>query len=280
MAKTYIEKLKQKLYIIIYGHHTFAGKLFDILLLVAIFLNVIVIMLETIQSVDILFHKEFVTIEWILTILFTIEYITRIIVIDKPKQYIFSFYGIIDLLAILPLYLSLFMAGGTLLSVIKALRLLRLFKIMNTPMFNGQSNHLIKSLVTSRAKIFIFIYFVIICVIIIGAVMYVVEGPENGFTSIPTSIYWCIVTLTTVGYGDISPSTPLGQFIASLVMILGYGIIAVPTGIVTAEYVKSDSKTIEDEKESPEELERICPHCLAKNHSILANYCYNCGEEL
>jgi voltage-gated potassium channel len=280
MEKSYSEKLKQKLYIIIYGHHTFSGKLFDVLLLLAILLNVIVIMLETIQGIDVLYHKEFITIEWILTILFTLEYIFRIIVIDKPKQYIFSFYGIIDLLAILPLYLSLIVSSGTVLSVIKALRLLRLFKIMNTPMFNGQSNHLIQSLVTSRAKIFIFIYFVIICVILIGSVMYVVEGPENGFTSIPTSIYWCIVTLTTVGYGDISPGTPLGQFIASFVMILGYGIIAVPTGIVTAEYVKSDSKNNENRINSNEKLVKICPHCLAKNHSIVANYCYNCGEEL
>jgi voltage-gated potassium channel len=276
MAKLYTEKLKQKLYIIIYGHHTFSGKLFDIILLFLIMISVLVIMLETIQGINNQYSKELLTIEWILTILFTIEYILRISVISEPKKYIFSFYGIIDLIAILPLYLSFIFSGGTVLSIVKALRLLRLFKIMNTPMFNGQSNHLIKSLVASRAKIFIFIYFVIISVILIGSIMYVVEGPENGFTSIPTSIYWCIVTLTTVGYGDISPVTPLGQFIASFVMILGYGIIAVPTGIVTAEYVKSDNK--------PQQInniyERVCGNCMSKGHSITANFCDNCGSEL
>jgi voltage-gated potassium channel len=273
-VKSRFEILRQRTHIIIYGTNTFAGKAFDLILLGLILLSVLLVMLETIQDFDGKFHSELVLLEWVITIFFTIEYILRVISINKPFKYIFSFYGIIDFIAILPMYLSFFFAGTSIISTIRALRLLRLFKILNHPQFSGQSIHLKESIVASRGKIIVFMYFVLISCIIIGSVMYVVEGREAGFTSIPISIYWCIVTLTTVGYGDISPSTPLGQFIASFVMILGYGIIAVPTGIITAEIaiknieLKNKSKILH------------CFECGSENHLSDAKFCQNCGHTL
>ncbi|HQV37137.1 MAG TPA: ion transporter, partial [Flavobacterium sp.] len=232
-VKSSFEIFRQRTHIIIYGTNTVSGRLFDLILLGIILLSVLLVMLETVQGFDLKYHKQLVFLEWVITIFFSIEYVLRIISINKPLKYILSFYGIIDLIAILPMYLSFFFTGTSIFTTIRALRLLRLFKILNHPQFSGQSVHLKESIVASRGKILVFMYFVLISCIVIGSLMYVVEGAEAGFTSIPTSIYWCIVTLTTVGYGDISPITPLGQFIASLVMIMGYGIIAVPTGIVT-----------------------------------------------
>jgi voltage-gated potassium channel len=231
-------------------------------------------MLETVQGFDIKYHKQLVFLEWVITIFFTIEYVLRIISINKPFKYIFSFYGIIDLIAILPMYLSFFISGTSIFTTIRALRLLRLFNVLNHPQFSGQSIHLKESIGASRGKILVFMYFVLISCIVIGSVMYVVEGAEAGFTSIPTSIYWCIVTLTTVGYGDISPITPLGQFIASFVMIMGYGIIAVPTGIVTAEMAKNDSSKLP----LPNKLH--CFECGSETHLSDAKYCQNCGHSL
>jgi voltage-gated potassium channel len=267
------EKFKRETYVIIYGTHTVWGRLFDLILLFLILLSVILFMLETVEGFDKMHHDTLIALEWIITIFFTLEYILRIIVIKKPKNYIFSIYGIIDLIAILPMYLSLFFAGSKIFGIVRALRLLRLFKILNHPMFVGQSMHLKKALFASRGKIIVFIYFILVNSVIIGSLMYVIEGKESGFTSIPTSIYWCIVTLTTVGYGDISPITPLGQFLASIVMIMGYGIIAVPTGIVTAELAKGGldkmSKTVV-----------ICKSCGSERHAIDAKFCDNCGEKL
>ncbi len=268
--KTKLNLLRQRIHIIIYGSDTRAGRLFDLILLGLILLSVFCVMLETVKGFDIKYHHELIVLEWIITIFFTLEYLLRIITTNNPKRYIFSFFGIIDLIAILPMYLSFFFVGSKIFSVIRALRLLRLFKILNHPKFTGQSQHLLRALDASRRKITIFLYFILISTILIGSIMYVVEGEENGFTSIPTSIYWTIVTLTTVGYGDISPATPLGQFIASMVMILGYGIIAVPTGIVTAEFAKTSANKTEPEKNK-------CGNCGAENHYTNAHFCYHCG---
>ena len=272
-SKPKLNLLRQKIHIIIYGTNTVAGRLFDLILLGLILLSVFLVMLETVKGFDTKYHHQLIILEWIITGFFTLEYLLRIATTNRPRKYIFSFFGIIDLIAILPMYLSFFMVGTRVFSIIRALRLLRLFKILNHPKFTGQSLHLLKALNASRGKITVFLYFVLISTIIIGSIMYVVEGEENGFTSIPTSIYWTIVTLTTVGYGDISPVTPLGQFIASLVMILGYGIIAVPTGIVTAEIAKTNTNKTEPEKQS-------CENCGVPNHNPNAKFCYHCGHPL
>lgn len=271
--KSYLEKLRQQAYIIIYGTNTVSGRLFDLFLLGVIVLSVILVMLETVEGFDAKYHFEVVLLEWVITIFFTLEYVLRIITTKKPLRYIFSFYGIIDLIAVLPMYLSLFITGTSLLTIVRAFRLLRLFKILNHPKFSGQSLHLKEALIASRNKIVVFIYFVLISAVFIGSVMYVVEGKESGFTSIPTSIYWTIVTLTTVGYGDISPVTPLGQFLASLVMILGYGIIAVPTGIVTAELAKPKNQKSKTNKPS-------CASCSEYLVDLNGNFCSNCGKKL
>lgn len=272
-SRTSLEVLRKKVNIIIYGTNTKAGRAFDLLLLIIILLSVTVVMLETVHDFDVKYHRLILLLEWSITAFFTIEYILRILAVDKPRKYIFSFYGIVDLIAVLPMYLSLVTSGISLLTIIRAFRLIRLFKILNHSQFTGQSTHLKKALFASRGKIFVFLYFVLISTIFIGSAMYVIEGPENGFSSIPTSIYWTIVTLTTVGYGDISPQTPLGQFFASFVMILGYGIIAVPTGIVTAELAKTDSKNVQAKAFQ-------CIQCGKKGHKEKAKYCYNCGAQL
>ncbi|HEY6141926.1 MAG TPA: ion transporter [Flavobacterium sp.] len=269
--KTKLNLLRQRIHIIIYGSDTRAGRLFDLILLGLILLSVFLVMLETVKGFDLKYHHELIVLEWIITIFFTIEYLLRIITTNTPRRYIFSFFGIIDLIAILPMYLSFFFFGSKVFSIIRALRLLRLFKILNHPKFIGQSAQLSKALTASRQKITIFLYFVLISAVLIGSLMYLIEGEENGFTSIPTSIYWTIVTLTTVGYGDISPATPLGQFVASIVMILGYGIIAVPTGIVTAEFAKTNANKSEPEKNK-------CGNCGAENHYKNAQFCYHCGH--
>ena len=271
--KSNYEKILQKIHIIVYGTNTFAGKLFDLILLSLILLSVLLVMLETVKGFDQKHHTFLIICEWIITIFFTIEYALRIITIKKKSNYIFSFYGIIDLISILPMYLSFFITGTSVFTVIRALRLLRLFKIINHPQFNHQSSHLKESLIASRGKIVIFMYFVLVSTILIGSIMYVVEGEAGGFTSIPVGIYWAIVTLTTVGYGDISPITPLGQFIASFVMILGYGIIAVPTGIVTAELAKKNKKLTLIDKNP-------CAYCGAEGHQENAKFCHQCGNNL
>ncbi|HSD13052.1 MAG TPA: ion transporter, partial [Flavobacterium sp.] len=234
--KSEYELLRQRIYIIVYGSNTVAGRLFDIVLLGVILLSVLLVMLESVEHLDEKYHSTIIVFEWIITVCFTLEYVLRIICNKKPLTYIFSFYGIVDFISILPMYLSFFIPGSRILSVIRALRLLRLFGILNLVHITGQESQLKLAIKASRSKIIVFIYFVLIVSILLGTVMYVVEGKESGFTSIPTSIYWCIVTLTTVGYGDIAPVTITGQIIASCIMILGYGIIAVPTGIVTAEF--------------------------------------------
>lgn len=263
---------KFKLHEIIYEADTTKGKLFDVILLIAIITSIILVMLESVDSFDKKYHAILYFGEWTITILFSLEYILRIISIKKPKKYIFSFFGIIDFLSTIPFYLSLFFAGSQGLIALRALRLLRVFRILKLARYIGASNKLILALKASKTKIAVFLFFVLIVCIILGTVMYMIEGAENGFTNIPKSIYWAIVTLTTVGFGDIAPQTPLGQFISSIIMILGYAIIAIPTGIVSSEITKT-SDILDTNTQS-------CPNCLKEKHINNALYCHHCGSTL
>lgn len=263
---------KQKLHEIIYEADTPAGKLFDIVLLFFIVFSVVLVMLESITSINTKYADTFYVAEWIITIIFSIEYILRILVIKRPRKYIFSFYGIVDLLSTLPSYISFFFGGQNLLLTIRALRLLRVFRILKVTRYIGESNKLASALRNSKAKILVFLFAVLIICVIAGTLMYLIEGENGGFDNIPLSIYWCIVTLTTVGFGDIAPITPLGRLIASLIMIMGYGIIAVPTGIVSAEYNKAGKE--EDHNT------QVCPNCNAHRHLNNAHYCHKCGHLL
>lgn len=272
---------RNKLHEVIYEADTPAGKLFDIILFILIIFSVILVMLESIKEVDKDYHGTLLTLEWIVTIFFTLEYIARLISIKKPLKYVFSFYGIIDFLSTIPLYLSYILAGSQVLLAVRAFRLLRIFRILKLVKFIGEASQLQAALKASRTKIAVFIYVVLILSVIFGTLMYIVEGDESGFTSIPRSIYWTIVTLTTVGYGDIAPQTNLGQFLATMIMILGYGIIAVPTGIVTAEFAKGNKKGEEgDQVHMVHVNTQACPSCSAEGHRDDATHCYNCGHEL
>ncbi|MCG8184056.1 ion transporter [Tenacibaculum piscium] len=262
---------KEKLHEIIYEADTPAGKLFDIILLIAILASILLVMLESVESINSK-HGTLLNIsEWIITILFSVEYIIRVISIKKPAKYIFSFYGVIDLLSTIPKYLAIFFTGTHSLVALRALRLLRIFRILKLARFVGESNNFMKALKASRTKITVFLFFVLILSVILGTVMYLIEGGENGFTSIPRSVYWAIVTLTTVGYGDIAPHTPFGQFVASIIMILGYGIIAVPTGIVSSEMVKVNDLNLNTQS---------CPNCSHEGHDDNAIFCNHCGNKL
>lgn len=260
-----------KLHEVIYEADTKAGKLFDVVLLIIIVLSIAIVMLESVPSLHDNYGDFFEKAEWIFTGLFTLEYIARLVSIQKPLKYVFSFYGIIDLLSIIPTYLGFFISGTNSLMVIRSLRLMRVFRILKLGKFMKESKSLIDSLKASRHKILVFLLSILTIVTILGTIMYLVEGGENGFDSIPRSIYWAIVTMTTVGYGEIVPVTALGQFIASIVMILGYAIIAVPTGIVTNELIKSESKKIST---------RACTSCSQEGHDSDANHCKYCGETL
>ncbi|MBT3301028.1 MAG: ion transporter [Bacteroidetes bacterium] len=259
-----------KLHTIIFEADTKTGKFFDISLFILIIISVFIVMLDSVPSIRIKIGPFLTAIEWAVTILFTIEYILRIITVKKPIKYVLSFFGIIDLLAILPTYISLFLIGYKYLLVIRVLRLLRIFRVLKLVHFLGASKYLIISLRGSLYKIAVFLAAVLIMVIIFGSLMYIIEGSESGFTSIPRSIYWAIVTLTTVGYGDIAPVTVLGQTLASIIMIMGYSIIAVPTGIVTAEMTK---KKLEVNT-------HVCQNCNENKHDDNAEFCKGCGHEL
>ncbi len=264
-------KWKRKLYEIIFEADTPAGKLFDIILLWSILISVIAVFLESIEVIRVEYGNLLITIEWFFTILFSIEYILRILSVRKPLVYALSFYGIVDLLAIIPTYLSLMFVGSRYLLVIRILRLLRIFRIFKLTRFLTQANILKRALLAGREKIIVFLLTVLSIVVIIGTLMYVVEGPQHGFSSIPKAIYWAIVTLTTVGYGDISPQTPFGQFLASIVMIIGYGIIAVPTGIVTVEIAEAVRKNAQM---------KICPGCERDGHDSDSVFCKYCSAKL
>lgn len=263
---------RHRLHEIIYEADTSMGRLFDVLLLILILLSVLLVCLESVPSINAQYQELFNVIEWGITFIFTVEYLLRLIAVHKPLNYVFSFYGIIDLLSTLPKYISLFMVGTQSLIALRALRLLRIFRILKLTRYIGASNTLAKALIASRAKIGVFLFSVLILCIIFGTVMYLIESDTSGFTSIPRSIYWCIVTLTTVGYGDIAPITPLGQFIAALIMVLGYGIIAVPTGIVTAE-INEQNKKIDTNTQ-------MCKTCMNPEHKDNAIFCHQCGDML
>jgi len=263
--------LQQKLHEIIFEADTRAGKWFDILLLWAIVLSVTTVMLESVNSINAVYSQEIKFIEWSFTFIFTLEYIARLYSIGKPLKYVFSFYGIIDLLSIIPTYLGLFVAGTHTLTVIRSIRLLRVFRILKLAQFMGEAQTLSKALKASKEKIVVFLFAVLSLTFILGTVMYLIESPESGFTSIPRSIYWAIVTLTTVGYGDIAPQTVIGQMLASLLMIIGYAIIAVPTGIVGAEIAKTDTKKTNTQ---------ACKQCGKEGHDDNADFCKYCGAQL
>lgn len=265
---------KNKLHEIIYEADTPSGKLFDVVLLIFILLSIVLVMLESVDYIGSQYYGILNILEWIITILFTFEYIARIICVKKPKAYIFSFYGIIDFLSTIPKYLSLFFVGTHSLVAIRALRLLRVFRILKLTRYIGESTNFGRALKRSRVKVAVFLSFVLVLCIILGTVMYLIEGDEDsGFSSIPRSVYWAIVTLTTVGYGDIAPVSALGQSIASLIMILGYGIIAIPTGIVTSEMTKSERNNIPKNTQS-------CTNCMESYHTDDAQFCHKCGHPL
>jgi len=263
--------LKKKLYTIIFKANTKGGLAFDIALLVFIILSVLLVMLESVTTINAKYGDYFDIAEWVITIMFSLEYILRVLISKKPLKYVFSTLGIIDLLATLPKYLAFVFVGSNALIAIRALRLLRVFRLLKLARYVGESNKLVNALKASRIKISVFLLFIVIVCIILGTVMYLIEGAENGFTSIPRSVYWCIVTLTTVGFGDIAPGTPLGQLIAAMVMILGYGVIAVPTGIVSAEYTQQG-------KDSSDEKLKKCSECSTEQIIKKASFCHICGQ--
>ena len=265
------QSLKQRLYTVIYDSHTTAGRLFDLILIAAIITSVIVVMADSIEAINKQYTELLLALEWAFTLLFSIEYLIRIYCNPRPLRYIFSFFGVIDLMAILPAYLLMFFSGAKYMMIIRLLRILRVFRILKLSHYVAQANLLLVALSASKSKILVFLFFMLTITSLFGAVMYLVEGPEHGFTSIPRSIYWAIVTVTTVGYGDISPQTALGQTLSSLMMLTGYAIIAVPTGIFTAEL----SKTMKDNMAQSD-----CPACGKTGHIIGANYCYSCGAKL
>ncbi len=262
---------RHRMHEIIFEADTPLGKAFDVALLVAIVLSVAAVLLESVASIRAQYGPLLRGIEWVFTILFTIEYILRLASVGRPMRYAVSFFGIVDLLAIVPTYLSFFIAGSQSLLVIRALRLLRVFRVLKLAHFLGEAHLLYAALRASSRKIVVFLGAVLTIVLIVGSAMYLIEGPEHGFTSIPQAVYWAIVTLTTVGYGDIAPQTVIGKFLASVVMILGYGIIAVPTGIVSVEIAASLKEATHTQ---------ACTECGKEGHAIDARYCKYCGAQL
>lgn len=263
-------KFRKRLYEIIFEADTRAGRLFNVILLTIIFVSVILVMLESVYHIRIKYLQQLRILEWIITGIFTIEYIARLWVVNKPLKYIFSLYGLIDLAALLPTYLEVIFTGGHSLIVLRLFRMLRVFRILKLSQYSSAGRYIMLAVWDSRQKIIVFTLFVLTLAVIIGTMIYMIEGEKNGFTSIPVSIYWSIVTLTTVGYGDLSPSTGLGQFLASLVMIMGYSIIAVPTGIITAAIIKR----------KPSKNTQICSKCMLDSHEDDARFCKRCGNKL
>ncbi|NWH06097.1 ion transporter [Desulfobacter latus] len=264
-------RLRIRLHEIIFEADTRAGKWFDLILILSILSSVLVVMLDSVAAVKVSHGNLLYGIEWGFTLLFTLEYLLRLFCVTKPLRYAFSFLGLVDLLAVLPTYVSLVLPGSQYMLVIRILRVLRVFRVLKLASYVGEAAILMQALLASRRKITIFLLAIISLVVIFGSLMYLIEGPENGFTSIPRSIYWAIVTMTTVGYGDISPKTNLGQSLASVIMILGYAIIAVPTGIVTAQLNHAGRKKISTQ---------ACPACMALGHDPDAVFCKFCSERL
>ena len=262
---------QSRLHEIIFEADTRIGKIFDICLIIIIIFSIITVMLDSVKQISLVHGQLLSKLEWFFTIIFTIEYILRLLSVGRPLKYATSLLGIVDLLAFLPTYFSLLFPGSQYFLVIRVLRLLRIFRILKLVQYLREARLLMKALRASVRKMAVFLFTVLILVVIFGALMYVIEGEENGFTSIPTSIYWAIVTLTTVGYGDISPQTGIGQTLASIIMILGYSIIAVPTGIVTVEMAQSFRASTSTQ---------ACPQCSHEGHDEDAKYCKDCGARL
>ncbi len=269
--KHIISPHRLKLHEIIFEADTPLGKLFDVVLLISIIASVGIVMLESVASIKAEYGNILFIAEWSFTILFSLEYLLRLYSIWHPTLYAHSFYGIVDLVSILPTFLSLVFPGSQYFITIRLLRMLRVFRVLKFVQYLGEANQLAEAMKASRKKILVFLLAVLIIVVIVGSLMYVIEGEENGFKNIPQSIYWAIVTLTTVGYGDISPQTPIGQILASMIMIVGYGIISVPTGIVTAEFAKSKTEKISTQ---------ACTSCASEGHDHDAKHCKHCGKEL
>lgn len=263
---------RRRLHDVIYESNTTAGKAFDIALLLAIFISILVVVLDSVPEYHQQYGRFFLLVEWIFTGLFTVEYLLRLLVIQRPLRFVFSPLGLIDLLSILPSYLSVLYPGAQSLLVLRALRLLRVFRIFKLTHYIDEAQFLTSALRRSMRKIAIFMLVVLTLTVILGSVMYMVEGEKAGFTSIPTSIYWAVVTITTVGYGDIAPLTPLGKFIASVMMLIGYGIIAVPTGILSSELRKNPGNNGKSGE--------VCPACGREGHDENARYCKWCGAAI
>ncbi len=268
--------LKAKIYDVIFGYDSTQGKLFDIVLICCILLSVLAVFLDSIASIHQSYGPLLFQLEWLFTILFTAEYGLRLYSSPKPKAYIFSFYGIVDLLSILPTYIAFIFPSAIYLIVIRVMRVLRIFRILKLFRYMGEANLLFAALLQARRKIEVFLFSLLTLIVIFGALMFIIEGPENGFSDIPTSVYWAIVTITTVGYGDIAPQTPLGQFIAALAMICGYAIIAVPTGIIGAELMQQ----VQNRNTLPTTDEKVCENCNATGHDPDASFCKFCGKKV
>lgn len=256
---------------IIFEADTPAGKTFDVVLLIVIAISVLVVMLESVDEYEAKYGWLFVKAEWLVTILFTFEYVARIACAHRPMRYIFSFFGIVDLLAIAPTYLMQVLPGAQQLAVIRALRLLRAFRIFKLAHMLSEATALRQAIWASRSKVAVFLAVVVIVVVLVGAAMHLIEGADSGFTSIPQSMYWAVVTMTTVGYGDVAPQTALGKMIAATMMILGYSLIIVPTGIVSAEMARPSGKRI---------TTQVCPECMSEGHDADAVHCKFCGTKL
>ncbi len=263
-----MKSIKKKLFEIIFEADTKSGKAFDVVLLIVICLSVLVVILESVPGYRKNYGSTLSLAEWIFTIIFLIEYMLRVFVAPNRFKYITSFYGVIDFIAILPAFMSIFIVGAQGLVIVRSFRLLRVFRILKISRYTSAGQSLVRALAASRAKISVFLFAVLTIVLFIGTIMYLIEGEKNGFTSIPKAIYWSIVTITTVGYGDLTPVTTFGQFISSILMILGYAIIAVPTGIISVEIIKSSENT------------QVCPQCMKEGHDEGAVYCKYCGSQL
>lgn len=268
--------LRSQIHEVIFGYESRAGKLFDIVLICMILASVTAVLFDSISSYHLRYGEFLIRLEWFFTIVFTIEYGLRLYSTPNSRAYVFSFYGIIDLFSILPTYIAFLFPGAAPLVVIRIMRVLRIFRILKLFRYMGEANLLYSALLHARPKILVFLFSVVTLIIIFGALMFIIEGPENGFSNIPKSIYWAIVTITTVGYGDISPQTPFGQFIAAIAMVCGYAFIAVPTGIIGAELMHEAQRRSQAARSD----ERECVNCKAKHHDLDARYCKFCGNSI
>ena len=267
---------REEVFRIIFQADTPTGKLFDVILILAILSSVTVVMLDSVPEIAERYHVPLRIAEWIFTILFTIEYSARLWCVASKKKYALSFFGLIDLFAVIPTYLSVLIPGGEVLAVVRILRVLRVFRILKLVQYMGEADVLVATLKASRFKIVVFLITVMSIVVVIGSIIYLIEGPENGFTSIPRGLYWSIVTLTTVGYGDVTPQTGFGQALAAMLMVMGYALIAVPTGLFSAEFVQQNAA----HRERSNTPVQSCPGCGSLEKDYRADYCRYCGQKL